>query len=216
MSSGIRTLNHLQDYLDKESSWRIKEISDMKMAVCRIESLSKKTVIRAATPLLYAHWEGFVKNSAKAYLEYVDHQGHNYEQLASCFVVIGLKKTLRDITQSKKAKANIDAIEFIRNGLSNRSNLKLDSAIRTDANLNSVVFENICNSVGLSASGYETKYNLIDESLLNRRNKIAHGEYLDLDADQYRTLADEVVNLLRNFKTDIENAATLKAYMRVA
>ena len=66
MSSGVRTLNLLQDYLDKEISWRIKEIADMKIAVCRIETVSKKTVIRAATPLLYAHWEGFVKKRCKS------------------------------------------------------------------------------------------------------------------------------------------------------
>ncbi len=216
MSSGVRTLNLLQDYLDKEISWRIKEIADMKIAVCRIETVSKKTVIRAATPLLYAHWEGFVKNAARAYLEYVDFQGHKYDELTNCFVAIGLKKNLGEITQSKQAKANIDALEFIRNGLGQKSNLKLDSAIRTESNLSSAVFENICNSVGICSSGYETKYNFIDESLLNRRNRIAHGEYIDVNANQYRDLADEVIVLLRNFKTDIENAASLKAYKRVA
>lgn len=187
----------------------------MKIAVCQIETVSKKTVIRAATPLLYAHWEGFVKNAARAYLEYVDFQGHNYNELANCFVAIGLKKTLGEITQSKQAKANIDALEFIRHGLGQKSNLKMDSAIRT-GNLTSAVFENICNSVGICPSGYETKYNFIDESLLNRKNRIAHGEYIDVDAKQYRGLADEVITLLRNFKTDIENAASLKTYKRVA
>lgn len=94
--------------------------------------------------------------------------------------------------------------------------MALDSAIRTESNLSSAVFENICNSVGIDHKLYETKYNLIDESLLNRRNRIAHGEYVGLTADDYRNLADEVITLLRNFKTDIENAATLGKYKRVA
>ena len=214
MSVGIRNLNLLQDFLDRESGWRVKEIADMKMAVARIESISKKTVIRAGTPLLYAHWEGFVKNSAKGYLEYVNYQGHKYEELASCFVVIGLKKKIGLVAQSKQAKVNINAVEFIRSEMAEKSNLSLESAIRTESNLSSTVFENICHSIGLSTRWYEPKYNLIDKSLLERRNKIAHGEYLDLDTTQFRDLADEVVSLLRGFKTDIQNAATLKSYKR--
>lgn len=216
MSKGIRTLNGLQDALDKEISWRLKEIADMKLAVRQIESIKKKTVVRAGTPLLYAHWEGFIKNAAKFYLEYVDYQGHNYEELANCFVIIGLKKKLVGIAQSKQANANNEALEFIRREMGSKSCLTLDSAIRTESNLSSSVFENICYSVGISHSWYETKYNLIDESLLKRRNMIAHGEYLDLNEEQYRDLADEVIGLLRNFKTDVENAASLKSYKRVA
>jgi hypothetical protein len=40
MSVGIRNLNLLQDFLDRESGWRVKEIADMKMAVARIESIT--------------------------------------------------------------------------------------------------------------------------------------------------------------------------------
>jgi hypothetical protein len=49
---------------------------------------------------------------------------------------------------------------------------------------------------------------------LERRNKIAHGEYLDLTHDNYRELADEILILLRLFKTDIENAAVLSKYLQ--
>jgi hypothetical protein len=77
-----------------------------------------------------------------------------------------------------------------------------------------VVFENIASSIGIKIQPYESRFKLMDESLLSRRNKIAHGEYLDLDADSWRDLADEVISLMRDFKTDMENAASTSAFAR--
>jgi MAE_28990/MAE_18760-like HEPN len=62
MSQKLRTLSLLQDYLDGELAWRIKELADMKYSVKKAESDRKRTVIRASLALLYAHWEGFIKN----------------------------------------------------------------------------------------------------------------------------------------------------------
>jgi len=216
VKSRPRTLSLLQDYLDGEFSWRLKEIADLKIAVRQSELLRQKTVIRAAIPLLYAHWEGFVKKASSGYLEFVDYQGHKYQELMSCFIVIGLKKSLNEVSDSKRSHTSISAVEFILDELSKNTNLKLDSAINTKSNLGSVVFENISLAIGLDPTPYKTKYKLIDESLLKRRNNIAHGEYLDVNSDEYRDLADEVIGLIRGFKTDIENAATMEKYKRPA
>ena len=78
--------------------------------------------------------------------------------------------------------------------------------------MSSKVFANIAKSIGINTQGYESRYHLIDESLLKRRNHIAHGEYLDVDSDGFRELADEILYLLRSYKTDIENAVSLKEY----
>lgn len=90
--------------------------------------------------------------------------------------------------------------------------LVLSNAIDTESNLSSTVFANIVQSIGIDISRYETRFNLIDESLLKRRNKIAHGEFLDVTAEEWRELADEIIMMLRHFKTDLENAASLESY----
>ena len=104
-------------------------------------------------------------------------------------------------------------MEFIQNELSNRANLTYEGAIKADSNLKSSVFETIATSIGIDPTNYETKYNLIDESLLSRRNKIAHGEYLDIDFGEFSTLSNEVLSIMRNYKTDIENSIQLKSYI---
>ena len=208
----IHTSSQLQDYLDMELSWRIKEIANLKTAVKSSKNLSEQTIIRAGLALLYAHWEGFIKNGSEAYVNYVNCQGLKYKELNSCFIVLGLKKSLNDLGASRKSKSNIVAIDFILNQLEERSQLKVEAAINTESNLSSEVFANILLAIGLDASEYETKYNLIDESLLRRRNHIAHGEFIEVGSSDWSLLADEILGLLRKFKTDIENSSSLESY----
>lgn len=210
--SKIRTLDSFQNILDAEFAWRLKEIANLKIVVRASDNLSRKTAVRAAIPLLYGHWEGFIKKASTLYLEYINGQSLTYRQLKSCFAVFGLKRHIHGLVQSKSSEVSITTLDFLREELDQRAQLKIDSAIRTEFNLSSKVFDNIAKSIGISTREYESRYNLLDESLLNRRNYIAHGEYLDVDSDGFRDLADEVLLLLRLYKTDIENAVSLEEY----
>jgi hypothetical protein len=210
--SKIRTISQLQDSLDQGFSWRLKEIADLKITVRGNSTLGQATVIRAGVPLLYAHWEGFVKQASQDYLNFVSSQRLNYGDLSACFVVFGVKKHLANITASRQTSINIEAVDFFRRCAGERADLVLSSAIDTKSNLNSNIFENIAMSIGVPVRSYDSYYNLIDESLLARRNKIAHGEYLDLSEEDFRGLSDEVIKLLRMYKTDIENLASVGAF----
>lgn len=210
--SKIRTVNQLQNTLDREFSWRLKEIATLKTVVRRSDFINKKTAVRAAIPLLYGHWEGFIKNAATQYIDFVNGQSLTYKELKSCFIVFGVKRKINDLVTSKKAELSISTLDFIRDELNERAKLKIESAIRTEFNLSSKVFANIACSIGLDTAKYESRFNLIDQSLLNRRNHIAHGEYLEIEPDGFRDLADEILVLLRAFKTDIENSVTLEEY----
>lgn len=211
--SKIRTSIDLQTQLDKEFSWRLKEIASLKFVVRTTDSLSKETAVRAALPLLYGHWEGFVKASSELYLTYVNSQSLKYSELKTCFVVFGLRKKLNEVASTNSSEHSISILDFLREEMNEKATLKFESAIKTESNLSSSVFSNIANSIGIETGPYEPKYNLIDESLLKRRNYIAHGEFLDVDIEGFRDLADEILTLLRVYKTDIENAVTLKSYL---
>jgi len=208
----LRTLGQLQDYLDQDFSWRLKEIADLKAAVRTSQTLRRSTVIRAGVPLLYAHWEGFVKNAANGYINFVSCKRLRFDELADNFVVLGAKNHLQNIGKTTKMSLNLEAVKFFRSKMPTRAEIMIGSAIDTESNLSSTVFENIARSVGIDYSRYEARANFIDTSLLRRRNHIAHGEFLELDAPSYRTLADEVITLLRWVKTDIENSASTDQY----
>jgi hypothetical protein len=209
----IRTVTQLQETLDAEMGWRIKEISTFKLA-SKTEGSDRKVYVRAGVALVYAHWEGFIKASSEAYLSFVDNHGHVYRDLKSCFAVFGLKGKLAMLADSRQAKPNIEAFDFVLGELDKRARMSMSSAIDTESNLTSKVFANIAASLDIATVGYETKFNLIDESLVRRRNKVAHGDYLDLEPDDFRNLADDVLQMMRNYKTDLQNAASMATYRR--
>ena len=213
--SKIRGLSELQAALDGALAWRIKEISYLRSNAKRASSSAQATYIRAGVPLLYAHWEGFIKHASENYLEYVANQKLTFDQLASCFVVFGAKGHLSNLIDSKKSTATIEAVNFMRISGTTVANLSLSNAINTESNLSSHVFANIATSVGVDVKKYSVYSNFIDESLLNRRNKIAHGERLDLDVGTFDGLVEEVLLLLRHYKNDIENLASTFAYKSV-
>ena len=211
--SKIKTLTQLQDALDSEMGWRVKEIADFKN-VSKSNGATRNTFIRAGVALVYAHWEGFIKRSSESYLNYVENQGLIYRELKTCFAVFGLKGKLWTLVEGRKANPNIDALDFVFLEMDRPAKMAMSSAINTEANLKSPVFSNIAASLAIDTSKYETRFNLIDESLVKRRNIIAHGEYLDLALDDFLVLADDVIQLMRDYKTDVENAASLKHYKR--
>lgn len=208
----IRTLDHLQDALDLELGWRVKEILDLRTGVTNAKSLAQATLIRAGIALLYAHWEGFIKASSISYAEYVSTRGLRFNDLIPCFVVLGLRGKLDLLGATRKSIISREVLDFIQNQMSKKATFNLSSAIDTESNLSSIVFENISHSIGIDTSAYSPYYNLIDKSLLTRRNKVAHGEYLDINAAEWKALSEKVLDLLRWYKTDIQNAASLAAY----
>lgn len=210
----LRTLSDLQDTLDADHAWRVKELANYSLALKASTPVGQLTLVRAGVPLLYAHWEGFVKGVSLAYVEFVDNQRLRYDELSSCFVVFGVKRHLGHLSSSRKSRVNIEAVEFFMHSMGDRANLSLATAVSTDSNLSSSVFQNIALSLGVDPSPYSPRFNLIDESLLKRRNRIAHGEYLDLGATEYRALLGEVTSLMRLYKSDVLNAATLGQYRR--
>lgn len=211
----IHTLAQLQDTLDQEMSWRVKEIGAFRVA-SKGNGPERKFYIRAGVALVYAHWEGFIKAASEHYLAFVRNQGHTYRELKSCFAIFGLKGKLQTLSTSRKSASNIEAFNFIFSEMEQPARMHMSSAIDTESNLTSKVFANIASSLDINLSNYETRFNLIDESLVSRRNKVAHGEYLELGGKEFGDLVDEILQLMRSYKTDLENAASMKSYKRPA
>lgn len=209
----IQTLDKLQDALDKEMSWRIKEIKVFNVA-SKSNGYERRPFIRAGVALLYAHWEGFVKISSELYLRYVESRGLKYNELKSCFSIFGLKCKLNTLNESRQSLANISAFDFILLELDKTARLQIASAINTQSNLTSNVFSNIANSLNINIDRYTARFNLIDESLVKKRNMIAHGEFIDIGGKEFAELVSEILQIMREYKTDIENAASMAAYKR--
>lgn len=82
----ILTEENLFDFLDENISWRKKEIVYYHTSIVRANKSVNSVLLRGAIPLMYAHWEGFIKESANAYWRYVTNRRLIYRKLPRTFV----------------------------------------------------------------------------------------------------------------------------------
>ena len=212
----IRSTSDIQAALNEDFIWRKQELTT---ALFRIQQTKGKThdfSIRSAILLLYAHWEGFIKNAASVYVEYVSFQGLPFESLANSFVAIGLKQKFSEFDATLKVTKHLEFIEYLDICATQVPRFNPENVIKTASNLNSVILKEILVGIGISYSPFELKANLIDEQLLNYRNTIAHGERLSINQKGYEDLHKEVFNMLKQIKDEIENAVVLKTYKKAS
>ena len=211
----IRTREELVNAIDADFSWRKKELSVLLSMIhgSRGQSPAMEALLRCAVPILYAHWEGFVKLAACSYLEYVGRKQVPYGELSKAFAAWALRSEIRKIGSTQRVSNLLPAVDLLVDRLSEPSQLPWRGGVET-SNLNSEVFRDIVLSLGLDYSPYESREKLIDGTLLHYRNNIAHGRGMILDAGRYLDLQREIVGLMEDFRTQIENAALLGHFSR--
>jgi len=212
----LRTYTHLVDFLDEEIVWRKKELADLRAVIRRpgVAGTRQVVLIRSGVTMLYAHWEGFIKAAASAYLKYVSNKRLTYDEVTTNFVALGMRSRLQSASQTIKASVLNPIAEFFVSGLSSRCDFPHEDAIKTFSNLSSTVFKEIIHTLNFNYSLYATKEKLIDERLLNLRNNIAHGEELVIDLEEYMNLHDNVFELMETFRNEVDNAASTRHYLR--
>jgi hypothetical protein len=210
----IRTTESLYDYISADLGWRKKELSVFKAQVEKAEPGVRPALLRASITLLYAHWEGFVKNCAHAYLCYLASLKLTYLQLRPELAALAMRARLEEFESANKALIHAALVHDIREGAKSRAKIPTSrDAVKTYSNLN---YERLCDilcSVGCDFSRYTSYQDLIDEQLLAARNRIAHGEedYIRLtDWDDVRV---EIVWMMDDISNQVLNSATQKSYL---
>ncbi|MDP8238289.1 MAG: MAE_28990/MAE_18760 family HEPN-like nuclease [Candidatus Hatepunaea meridiana] len=210
------SINKFSELIDNDISWRKKELSFLKTTVEKYKDnqFKEKTFIRSSYPIIYAHWEGFIKNASIYYLKYVASQNLKYSDISIELLSLALKSKLNEVVDSNRTQVFLKTTDFILNKLDYRCKIPFDIFIDTESNLNSSVLKNITMNVGIVFSDFETRANWIDLSLLKNRNKIAHGEDYEIKYEYFLDDLEMTRDLLELYRNLIENAACNKAYLR--
>lgn len=211
----IRTKEEFQDAVDSETSWRKKELSAINSNISSARKFSKNTALRAGIAMLYAHWEGLVKKVASYYLEYVSFQNLTYGELKTNFLAISIKEELKMFDSSNKATIHNQIVRRIKKKQNEKSKIPYENIIKTNSNLNSLIFVEIMETIGLDYSQYQTSFNMIDEVLLKMRNEIAHGERLEsisLDQERFEEIYSVMIDMMNQFVFQVTNAVYLEEY----
>ena len=200
--------------LDDDLYWRRRHINALFGLCSNKDRDLASAAIRASVTMLYAHWEGYVKKISFDYTDMLSSKRLRYKNLKTCFRGIAAVEYVNLLHDIKKnvfvGSMTIAKIEAI-----GEDRVKIDLRHRLDniGNLNFHVFVQLISFIGISPTPYETKRIFIDESLLSRRNRIAHGAYDSLDLSGISDLKDNVLELLEMFRNDIQNAISVKSYL---
>ncbi|SET78262.1 MAE_28990/MAE_18760 family HEPN-like nuclease [Thalassotalea agarivorans] len=213
----IRSASELEDLLDKDLAWRKREFTTIKFLIADARNHEKIVLIRAGVALMYSHWEGHVKKASQGYLAYLNSQAHNYCDMKDNFTQLSLGEKFSQGFSIRRYESQEKIFKYLTGELKEAFKLDEKAAIDTESNLKYPVLLNIMNQLGLDVSQFELRENFINNTLLENRNKIAHGERLNDQVIQgaYNSLEKELLDLIVLYQNLIRNAVTEKSYLKV-
>lgn len=200
------------DYLDKESSWRRKELITLKLMHDKSRDHQRELLRRAGVALLYAHWEGFVKKAGTEYVRFVANQFLRFKELTDNFVALGMKAHLGVVNDSEKGEVLISAVRFLRHGMGEKATLTWDKAVRTKSNLSSERLRDVVSTLGLDYTPFAAKEKLLIQRLLDYRNGIAYGQNIAVDEKEFVSLHEGTLEAVDEFKSQLIQRVDEKAY----
>lgn len=207
----IRSITDLIDFLGNRKQLRKRELISL------YQDLSKPTirVCRAAIVLSYAHWEGFVKEAARAYVCLVSHKSRSLDSLAINFQALVCRQELLAAQNAKKRiQPHISLTMLFTDNLKKSCSIDPESVIDTESNLSAEVFANICLCIGIDYHKDWSTYGPFMDDLLKIRCEVAHGNLIPQDEEYAKEILNFCINAIDRFSNDIENAASQSMYLR--
>lgn len=209
----IRTVEELDNRIREDFTWRRHEMTFFNQQLRQGARIQKRSLLRASVAILYAHWEGFIKTSCHYYLCYVASLRLSTEKLSPPLAALSLRALINKSTDSRSSILHNEMVVVIRESAHERARVPAQrDAIQTASNLSFSVLEDILISIGLDPAPYEYARDLINDNLVNYRNKIAHGENEVISEQDWDELESEVLTLMESVATEIVNSASNKRY----
>lgn len=210
----IKNPEDLHNQLEKDLIWRMKELDAIKKTIDSSTEDKQKAHLRAGVLLLYAHWEGFIRNAAENYLRFVA-KGLNCDELSHPFIALALRGEIaKDRETAKTSVFYANVVEFMLEGLSHPAKIPYKDIIKAEDNLKSEVLKEILITIGIDYSPYELESNVIDFRLLRIRNAVAHGQGMNISKAQFIRLNRKIIGMINSIKNDILRAAILESYKK--
>ncbi|CAM2070135.1 HEPN-RiboL-PSP domain-containing protein [Sulfidibacter corallicola] len=208
----IRSKEELIKKLDTSYSWRKKEMSFF----CQLVPKSHPSIhgyyhARAAVLCFYAHWEGYVKDGSRYFLTYLTNKSLRIAKVSEEIKTAHILHILKNTSINLEQRAHL-----INQDLSTSSQCKFSLSpdiIDTKSNLSFEVLQDISCVIGVDPNALETKRIFINEVLLGNRNKIAHGERIDMNPDYLDEIYQNTKMCLNSFDNLIRNAIATDSFL---
>lgn len=209
----IKTIEKLEDLIDRDLAWRKKELLDLKRLISRKGS-NKKLHTRAGIALLSAHFEGFIKYASNMYVVYVSNQGVPYRYIKNCFISMKFRAKFNQCGETEKLSVYTSLLDSVEGVQDQKFKINSDNVIDTESNPSSKVLKEILTSIGIDSGPFESKSRFIDYSLLSKRHEVVHGDMTDLEPEDFFETLREITETIELFKSSIIKAAEKKLYLK--
>ena len=180
--------------------------------------LQKSVLVRAGISLLCAHWEGYIRHAANAYIMLISSQKIKVKELKDNFLTLKMKKKISQVSVSKKTSVQQTLVQEIIGIMETDFTIQyIDKPgkriINTDSNLNYELFQEILQVLDID-NIYETKRHYIDAMMLKNRNSIVHGEKVFFDKFDFVSLFNQVFEIMESFKGQLIQNADEEKYIK--
>lgn len=211
----IRSVAELIDFLGGNKQERKRELISISHDLSPKQGEPPARIRRAAIVLAYAHWEGFVKDSARAYVRLVSFKSRNLSSLALSFQALACRQELAVAqTATRRIQPHLAVVKRLTDDRARSCQIDADAAIDTESNLTSHVFENICCCIGLDYNSNWAPDGPFIDDMFRSRCDVAHGELFTPSTKYAQETVQFSIRAMDRFSTDIENAAIAEAFLR--
>ncbi|GIG90926.1 hypothetical protein Pen02_58620 [Plantactinospora endophytica] len=164
--------------------------------------------------MLYAHWEGFIKDASHAYMKHVTAQRLKVGDICLALRAVAVRGHVMANGSAKKSSAHARLLAALMSQQAEVFDRYPYACIDTESNLSSKVFREIIDTLGLRfLTAYELLSHRLDANLVNERNNIAHGRLSDPDFGETNQLVDEIWKKMNSFKHQLEDSAQRRLYL---
>ncbi|MED3316512.1 MULTISPECIES: MAE_28990/MAE_18760 family HEPN-like nuclease [Bacillus cereus group] len=215
----------LQSKLDKNSSYRKREILNLTLQIESVDGEIQKSLLRASFILLYAHFEGFTKQAIRLFLQHINSEKIPVKELHCHLQTLHHTKKILDVKQAKrKIKYNeLTTAMVLENSEFFKVEEKDKDIVSTESNLKFDVIEDLLFLIGVTTKKFimlsdrktsiHTKQEFINRSILEIRNAIAHGENNNVTVDEYNEVKNFILDFIDTLKDYIVDISVNKLYL---
>lgn len=206
-SMNIDKLAQLEGKVSRQWGRRLHELNKYKSILidyetkvsessCENEESPNELLYRLGIVLLYSHWEGFIKETAKAYMQCF--KGEKIKDVPLSIVIAYYIKT------HDKYNTKCNAYECGKSVLEDMDGDKpiqcdIEDLVSTESNLDADVLSKIASFLNIGNDWFELRNNYIN-NFVACRNGIAHGEVRQVSKEEFEEYFDGIVNLIMLYK----------------
>lgn len=215
------------------NQWRKEEIEVIEKMLSESSNINDKAqfvLLRVYLPLLYAHWEGYVKNifiELNKFLNTLNLEISKFRDEIITLFIIQTHGKLLEVEEFYK-KNYSKTREFVSRVISyfqTQEKISLHEKSNTQSNLNYEVLQKLIDSYGMSSdnltianenslSSIETIKKTLD-GLLHKRNSIAHGaEMKPPGIEDVKNYKNFIYLLIDGLLNEIRSYLLQEAYLR--